>query len=296
MEGGVEPLHKRLGRRGGGRRGGRGGRGRGGPSSAVASPSGSDAQVPSEEAIDGTTTLAGLRLHEHAIMAATRSHEDLLAKLQTLYKRVRAKMYRDHKLAVIAEDNAKLQRFQGGCPKPKEVKGATKAQLDEQARCMQREAAEVDDSDLGLLMRRHLQAPVAPLPAGLTCASFRQIDSSQLSQRVRACLEHVGDARWTAEGLADAAALSGVANESAIRGAIAAATATTTTASCGRHWIGSSEARCLLANKNLIFFGNSVVRRQMYTLLDLLAGPAAHRQLTNFTDVDLRTFHDAGTM
>ena len=42
-----------------------------------------------------------------------------------------------------------------------------------------------------------------------------------------------------------------------------------------------------LANKDLIFFGNSVVRRQMYTILDILAGPSAHRQLTNFTDIQL---------
>ena len=51
--------------------------------------------------------------------------------LQQRYKRVRAKMYNDHKKAVIAEDNAKLHRFQRGCPKPKA--GATTAELDKQA-------------------------------------------------------------------------------------------------------------------------------------------------------------------
>ena len=113
-------------------------------------------------------------------MSATRQHEDALGRLQNLYKRVRAKMYRDHKSAVIAEDNSKLQQFQGGCPKPKEV--ASKAELDAQAQCMQKEAREVDNSDLGLLMRRHLKEPVAPLPAGQACSAFRQVDLSQLER------------------------------------------------------------------------------------------------------------------
>ena len=159
-------------------------------------------------------------------------------------------------------------RFQAGCPKPKEV--ASKAELDAQAACMQKEAQEVDDSDLGLLMRRHLKAPVPPLPAGQTCAAFRQVDLSQLSEKTRTCLAHVGDAKWTAEGLVDAA------SNASTNGAAA---------SCNRRWLGTAETRCLLSNKDLVFFGNSVVRRQMYTVLDLLAGPNAHRQLTNFTDV-----------
>ena len=60
--------------------------------------------------------------------------------------------------------------------------------------------------------------------------------------------------------------------------------------------MGTAEARCLLGGKNLVFFGNSVVRRQMYTLLDLLAGPAAHRQLNNFTDVKLPEYTDAASI
>ena len=148
---------------------------------------------------------------------------------------------------------------------------ASKEELDAQAQCMQREAQEVDDSDLGLLMRRHLKAPILPLAAGATCAPFRQIDPSQLSPKVRNCLGGVGDARWTAEGLVD-----GNGSTASVRAA---------SASCGRAWLGTTDARCLLSGKDLIFFGNSVVRRQMYTVLDLLAGPAAHRQLTNFSDV-----------
>ena len=46
-----------------------------------------------------------------------------------------------------------------------------------------------------------------------------------------------------------------------------------------------AETRCLLAGHDLLFIGNSVVRRQMYTILDLLAGPSAHRQLSDFSSV-----------
>ena len=58
-------------------------------------------------------------------------------------------------------------------------------------------------------------------------------------------------------------------------------------AACGRKWLGPADARCLLAGKDVLFMGNSVVRRQMYTLLDLLAGPRAHRQLRDFSSVQL---------
>ena len=75
--------------------------------------------MPNDDEIDGSTTLAQLRTHEAAIMAASRAHEDALKALTTRYQRVRAKMYRDHKKAVIAEDNAKLGRFQRGCAKLK---------------------------------------------------------------------------------------------------------------------------------------------------------------------------------
>lgn len=161
---------------------------------------------------------------------------------------------------------------QSGCPKPKEV--ATKAELDQQAACMQREAREVDNSDLGLLMRRHLREPTAPLPAGERCAPFRQVDSSQLSSRVHACLALVGEARWTSQGVVDAPNSTLPPSEGGVPASV-----------CGRRWLGTTDSRCLLRGKDLLFIGNSVVRRQMYTLLDLLAGPRAHRQLTNFTDV-----------
>ena len=318
-----DPAYTQRRKRGRGR-GGRGGRGRGrGPMNWAAgqagtAPSGSEAihakfqemlHVPAEEAIDASLTLKDLRSHEGTILSATRLHEDALVKLQNLYKKVRAKMYRDHKTEVIAEDNSKLQQFQAGCPKPKELgTHPSKEELDRQAQCLQREASEQDDSDLGLLMRRHLKVPIPPQPTGATCAPFRQVDFSQLSPKTKACLGKVGDARWTSEGLIDAPqdALGGAGGADSagrrLAGAsdTAAAAASTTTASsastCGRRWLGTADARCLLANKNLVFFGNSVVRRQMYTILDLLAGPAAHRQLNNFTDVKLPGFKDEGSI
>ena len=52
-------------------------------------------------------------------------------------------------------------------------------------------------------MRRHLKEPIAPLPAGATCSAFRQVDLSQVNNKARSCLAHVGDAKWTVEGLVD---------------------------------------------------------------------------------------------
>lgn len=54
---------------------------------------------------------------------------------------------------------------------------------------------------------------------------------------------------------------------------------------CNNRWVGTTEARCLLADRDLFFLGNSVVRRQLYTVLDLLAGRAAWRSLPNGTNV-----------
>ncbi len=256
------------------------GGGGGGNGSTVGAPA-APAAVPDDEEISAALTLEQLRTYEAAILASTREHEEKLASLQERYKRVRAKMYRDHKKEVIAQDNSALQRFQAGCPKPKV--GATKAELSAQADCLQREAQEVDDSDLGMLMRRHLTAPVAPPPGA--CEPFRQLELRQVSARARSCLARVGDARWTAEGLADAPAA----------GAAPPADSNASASACGRRWLGTSEVRCLLGGKDILFVGNSVVRRQMYTVLDLLAGPRAHRQLTNFTDVQLPS-HDAAAI
>ena len=229
---------------------------------ADAPPADAPAVVPNDDEIDGSTTLAQLRTHEAAIMAASRAHEDALKALTTRYQRVRAKMYRDHKKAVIAEDNAKLGRFQRGCAKLKPR--PTKEELDAQAKCLQKEALEVDESDLGRLLRRHLWAQPPP-PAG-KCEAFRGLELDQLRPAVQSCLRTLGEAKWTQDGLVDLNA---------------------SRAACGRKWLGPAEARCLLAGKDVLFMGNSVVRRQMYTLLDLLAGPRAHRQLRDFSSVQL---------
>lgn len=50
---------------------------------------------------------------------------------------------------------------------------------------------------------------------------------------------------------------------------------------CGRHWQSTAEVRCLFADRDVLFVGNSVMRRQVFTLLDMLAGPAAHRLSVN---------------
>lgn len=233
--------------------------------------------VPSEEEIDAALTLKQLRAYEKAILWAKGDLEESLEDVMLKYRRVRAKMYRDHKLAVIAEDNSALKRFQAGCPKPKEVWQSSKAELDKQAACLQQQSQEIDESDLGLLMRKHLFEEPVKIPSA-ECVAFRQIGLDQLRPAERACLSAVGDARWTADGLVDA-------NSSAVAASLA-------NGGCGRHWMGTAEARCLLSNKNLLFIGNSVVRRQLYTVLDLVAGPRAHRQLTNFTDVKLPEFAD----
>ena len=67
------------------------------------------------------------------------------------------------------------------------------------------------------------------------------------------CLLHAGNANWTATGLVDGRP------------------------ECGRAWLRTGCARRLFSGRDALFIGNSVIRRQMYTVLDLLAGPAARR-------------------
>ena len=89
--------------------------------------------MPSEEQVDGATTLEQLRAQEAAILETQRRHEEALARLQARYQKVRKKMYTDHKKEVISQDNARLAKFQGGCAKPKRLSGLSKAEADEQA-------------------------------------------------------------------------------------------------------------------------------------------------------------------
>jgi len=228
---------------------------------------------PSDTTIESEVSLAGLRGHEASLLSAMQRHEHALRRLRSRYSRVRQRLYDHFKQEQIQHDNAELGRFQAGCPK---LTGRpTKQQIAEQALCLQDEAKTVDDSALGLLMQHHLLTqPVAPAK----CAPFRQLDLSQLTPAERACMAVVGDATWGgAEGLEDSHAA-----KLSVAGARSGAGSPSR---CGRRWAGAGEARCLLRNKDVLFMGNSVTRRQMYTVLDLLAGPRAHRQLNNFTDV-----------
>ena len=74
------------------------------------------------------------------------------------------------------------------------------------------------------------------------------------SEMLRECLLHAGDAKWMPNGLVD---VSGP--------------------ECTRRWMHSGCVRQLFAGVDALFIGNSVIRRQMYTVIDLLAGPAARR-------------------
>ena len=80
---------------------------------------------------NGTIALQGRVYRSHLPSAIWQ----VLGRLRSTYKRVRAKMYREHKRAVIADDNAKLARFQGGCPKL--LNGASKAEIEASVKCLQ---------------------------------------------------------------------------------------------------------------------------------------------------------------
>ena len=130
------------------------------------------------------------------------------------------------------------------------------------ARCLRAPAASTSRAahDIDTMLHQHLwQEPLPPE----RCMPFVGSDSPRPAG-LRSCLHAAGSARWTANGLVDA-----------------------NSSSCGRRWMGTAEARCLLSNRDVLFLGNSVVRRQMYTLLDLLAGRAAHRLLANGTGIEL---------
>ena len=74
------------------------------------------------------------------------------------------------------------------------------------------------------------------------------------SEMLRECLLHASDTKWMPNGLVD---VSGP--------------------ECTRRWMHSGCVRQLFAGVDALFIGNSVIRRQMYTVIDLLAGPAARR-------------------
>ena len=93
-------------------------------------------------------------------------------------------------------------------------------------------------------LHSHISSPVNACVAGT--------DALSPSARAR-CLAHVGSANWTARGLTDGMP------------------------ECGRAWFATGCARKLFAGRDVLFIGNSVIRRQMYTVIDILAGPSARR-------------------
>jgi len=157
-----------------------------------------------EEAIYAEATLGGLRSHEATILATMKQHEDALARLRNKYTRVRSNLYGRFKSSQLEHDNAKLTRFQAGCPQL--TKKPTKEEAEAQSRCLQAESQTVDDSVLGRLMESHLHTPPVKPPH---CAAFRQVGLAELSQAERACVLAVGDARWGDSGLEDVPAAAG---------------------------------------------------------------------------------------
>jgi hypothetical protein len=270
------------------------------------------ASVPSEDAIDAEASLHGLRSHERNILETIRQHEETirgheaaLTQLRSQYTRVRKHLYGRFKAEQIRHDNAKLVQFQAGCTPLS--KRPTLREVDAQAKCLQSESKGVDDSPLGQLMRRHLfTPPVAPAH----CAAFRQVRFRQLNASERACVATAGDATWGQTGLEVRRGGAGQGGQEGQGGdeggggnggggggsntggggrgsntSGGGGSAPASPVGCGRRWADTGEARCLLSGKDILFIGNSVTRRQMFTMLDILAGPRAHRQLQNLTDV-----------
>ena len=152
------------------------------------------------------------------------------------------------------------------CPSPADA--ANEQGFAAMVSCLQGSARpQVEATRLGELMRHHLWtqptvgAPCRRRPLG----ELGVLDLTQLDEKTRGCVRAAGDSMWTADGPADPPS-----------------------SACGRRWRGTVEARCLFANMDVVFMGNSVTRRQMYTVLDLLAGPKTHRQRSN----DLETISE----
>ena len=146
--------------------------------------------------------------------------------------------------ASAAAHAVEQQRLAAACAEPSDV--ATPQEKQALDQCLHgRERGTLSD----LLYRHLLESPTLgdaaaaiPMTAPTTAASLR-----------RGCLVAAGDANWTSAGLAD------------------------DRPECGRRWMRTGAARRLFSGHDLLFIGNSVVRRQMYTIADVLAGPAARR-------------------
>ena len=123
----------------------------------------------------------------------------------------------------------------------------------------------VDDSELGHLMRAHLFSQPEPPDASDTCQAFGQLSPAELTPSQRACVDSAGDARWGARGL------EGVNGSEA----------------CGRRWYGTRDVRCLLRGKDVLFVGNSVVRRQVRTAGHVSRPPTRRRSAPRVADVHI---------
>ena len=131
----------------------------------------------------------------------------------------------------------------------------------EMARCLRTGAAPSVGPALSIstLVHKHLWTPANDTP--LDCLPLASAPPSGSAR----CVRSAGAATWSAAGLS---------SENA-------------TAACGRRWQGTAAARCLFAGRDVLAIGNSVMRRQVFTLLDVLAGPEAHRLLADGTTVSV---------
>ena len=153
-----------------------------------------------------------------------------------------------------------------GCTEPNdEMTAAERMKID---RCLHSPETRLNSAWL----HEHLSTPVQPCQP----ASAALVNMSP-SARLR-CLQLAGEANWTAHGLVDGAP------------------------GCGRTWLSTGCARALFAGRDTLFIGNSVIRRQMYTVIDLLAGPSARRLTKGSKPRVLREVvpggvpHDVGTL
>ena len=173
-------------------------------------------------------------------------------------RRACVKSYLDSKADVT---HAAAPLSEQGCTKP------SPAASSEERRSLARCLVQPEPLQVGELFRRHLFRTPPSVPAD-RCKPFAGMLPDEMPPLLSSCVARVGEARWSpSHGLRD-----GLEER------------------CGqRPWLGTPEARCLLAGRDLLFIGNSVVRRQMFTLLDLLAGPRAHRQVAaDMSTLDVR--------
>ena len=147
------------------------------------------------------------------------------------------------------------------CPAPSDA--ATAQENAKLAQCLHSKERPNND-----FLREHLvQPPASAFPPPPACAAARP---KLAPAALRRCIKTAGHANWTATGLVDGSP------------------------ECGRSWLRTACVRGMFEGVDALFIGNSVIRRQMFTVLDVLAGPAARRLLRNGTEaVPKLTVHDS---